>query len=70
MKPLGQTPTEKTPRSFDIEPSGRFLYAAGEASGQLAAYAIDAEAGTLTRGATYEVGPTPWWVAVVVTRGK
>ena len=30
---LGHTPTEKTPRSFDIDPSGKFLYAAGEASG-------------------------------------
>jgi 6-phosphogluconolactonase len=27
---LGQTPTEKTPRSFDIDPSGKLLYAAGE----------------------------------------
>jgi 6-phosphogluconolactonase len=26
---LGQTPTEKTPRSFDIEPQGRFLFSAG-----------------------------------------
>lgn len=29
MTVLGQTPTEKTPRSFDIEASGQFLYAAG-----------------------------------------
>ena len=30
---LGQVPTEKTPRSFTIDPTGRYLYAAGESSG-------------------------------------
>src|SRR5262249_10127381 len=33
---LGQTPTEKTPRSFDVTPDGRFVLAAGEGSGKLA----------------------------------
>ena len=46
---LGQTPTEKTPRSFDIDPSGKFLFAAGEASGRLAAYRVDETSGTLKR---------------------
>ncbi len=32
---LGQTPTEKTPRSFDISPDGQFVVAAGEGSGKL-----------------------------------
>src|SRR6202008_3834598 len=32
---LGQTPTEKTPRSFDVSPDGRFVLAAGEDSGKL-----------------------------------
>jgi 6-phosphogluconolactonase len=56
LKPLGQTPTEKTPRSFDIEPEGRYLLAAGEGSGKLAVYRIDPGTGQLTRLQTYDVG--------------
>ena len=59
---LGQTPTEKTPRSFDVDPSGKFLFAAGESSGKLAAYRINEGSGLLERTATYEVGKKPWWV--------
>ncbi|MDB5307775.1 MAG: hypothetical protein JWO38_1977 [Gemmataceae bacterium] len=65
LAPIGQTPTEKTPRSFDLDPEGRFLYAAGESSGKLAAYRVDAATGTLARSATYDVGNTPWWVMTV-----
>src|SRR5262249_36747117 len=61
---LGQTATEKTPRSFDIDPSGQFLYAAGESSGKLAAYRID-DKGGLSRFATYDAGAMPWWVLAV-----
>jgi len=63
---LGQTPTENTPRSFTIEPQGRFLYAAGEASGRIVAYLIGGD-GTLERLATYEPGPVPWCVLAVDT---
>lgn len=62
---LGQTPTEKTPRSFDIDPSGRFLFAAGESSGRLAGYRIDEASGRLERAATHDVGERPWWVMAV-----
>jgi 6-phosphogluconolactonase len=61
----GQTPTEKTPRSFDLDPDGRFLFAAGESSGKLAAYRIDDKTGGLERIAAYDIGPMPWWVLVV-----
>jgi 6-phosphogluconolactonase len=67
---LGQTPTEKTPRSFDIDPSGKYLFAAGESSGRLAAYRINDQTGTLTLAATYEVGKTPWWVMAVRLTGN
>src|SRR5262249_8938139 len=70
LRSLGQTATEKTPRSFDIDPAGRFLYAAGEDSGKLAAYAIDPKTGGLRREATYAVGRTPWWVMAVDLPGK
>jgi 6-phosphogluconolactonase len=64
---LGNTPTEKTPRSFDLDFAGRFLLAAGESSGKLAVYQVDADSGDLKPAATYTVGTTPWWVLVVRT---
>lgn len=63
---LGQTPTEKTPRSFTIDPRGRFLYVAGEGSGRIAAYRINTE-GTLSQTATFESGPVSWSVVAVDT---
>jgi 6-phosphogluconolactonase len=65
LSALGQTPTEKTPRSFDIDPSGKYLIAAGESSGKLAVYRIDPKTGELTRLATCEAGKMPWWVLAV-----
>ena len=65
IQPLGQTPTEKTPRSFDIDPSGRYLLAAGEGSGNLQAYKIDEKTGALTPTKKYEVGKSLTWVTVV-----
>jgi 6-phosphogluconolactonase len=62
---LGQTPTEKTPRSFDLDPAGKFLYVCGEATDQIGAYRLDEKTGGLTPIATYSVGKTPWWIAAV-----
>jgi 6-phosphogluconolactonase len=62
---LGQEPTEKTPRSFDLDPAGKYLFAAGESSGRLAAYRVDGKSGRLKRLDTYEAGETPWWVLAV-----
>jgi 6-phosphogluconolactonase len=62
---LGQTPTEKTPRSFDLDPAGKFLYVCGEATDRIVAYRLDQETGGLTSTATYSVGKTPWWVSLV-----
>jgi 6-phosphogluconolactonase len=62
---IGQEPTEQTPRSFDLDPTGKYLFAAGESSGRLAAYLVDAGTGRLTRQETYEVGRAPWWVLAV-----
>jgi 6-phosphogluconolactonase len=42
---LCQTPAEKTPRSFDIDPSGKYLFAAGESSRRVAAYRINGASG-------------------------
>lgn len=64
VRSLGQTPTEETPRSFTISSDSRFLYAAGQGSGRLAAFRI-AEDGSLDRFATYDSGPISWWAIAV-----
>lgn len=63
LHPLGHTATEAVPRGFGIDPTGKFLYAAGEATGKLAAFRIGAR-GHLKRLGTYPVGERPWWVLV------
>ena len=50
-------PTEKTPRSFDIDPSGQFLLAAGESSGRLAVSRIDPDTGRLMLRETEDISP-------------
>lgn len=64
LKPLGNTPTEKTPREFDIDPSGDFLIAAGQNSNQLAVYRIDKSSGALKPLKVYPTGKTPMWVLI------
>lgn len=58
----GQHPTERVPRAFAIDPEGRYLFAAGEASGRMASYRIDQSTGLLDHLRTYSVGGTPLWV--------
>lgn len=63
LKSLGQTPTEKTPRSFCLMPGGeKFLVAAGQGSDRLIVYRRDPTNGTLTRLKTYDCGKNPAWV--------
>ena len=56
--------SEAVPRAFSIDPSGRYLYAAGLETGRLAAYRIEGD-GTLARFATYDVGEEPMWVLIM-----
>lgn len=65
LSALGQTPTEKTPRSFDISPDGRFVFGAGEGSGKLAFFECDPATGKLLRLETYDVGQSLTWVLAV-----
>lgn len=70
LSALGQTATEKTPRSFEIDPDGRFVFGAGEGSGKLAVFRVEAESGKLTRIHTAEVGKSLTWVRAVKLGGK
>jgi len=62
---ISQTPTEKTPRSFGLSPSGNWLFGAGEGSGKLAVFSVDPKSGELARKDTVDVGKSLTWVAIV-----
>jgi 6-phosphogluconolactonase len=66
---IGQTATEKTPRSFDVEPDGKYVFGAGEGSGKLAVFRVE-DSGKLTRLHTYDVGKSLTWVLAVKLGGK
>lgn len=59
LTPAGHVSTEPVPSAFCLDPAGRFVFAAGSASGRLASYRIADETGALTPLATYDVGRRP-----------
>jgi 6-phosphogluconolactonase len=62
LSPIGQYPTEKTPRGFAIDPRGKFLYAVGLDSNGMTAYAIDPQTGALKSIKQYPMGAMPNWI--------
>lgn len=65
LTPFGHYPVPASPRSFNIDPTGTYLYCAGEAANRMTGYRIDAATGALQPLADYEVGQSPFWVMVV-----
>ena len=61
----GRYPTEATPRFFELDPSGRFVYSVGQGSGRLRSYSIDAATGVLTPLEQHDVGDSPLWITFV-----
>ena len=60
---LGQTPTEKTPRSFAFIPGGEnYIVSAGQGSDTLIVYRRDPDNCTLTPLKKYPCGKSPAWV--------
>jgi 6-phosphogluconolactonase len=53
-----------TPRSFALDPTGRFLFAGNQDSNSVAVLAIDASTGTLSAPATTDVGVNAYFVGV------
>jgi 6-phosphogluconolactonase len=49
LSSISNVPTEKQPRGFQIDSSGRYLLTVGELSNALSSYAIDPESGKLTK---------------------
>lgn len=62
---LGQTPTEKTPRSFCLVSGDAFVISAGEGSHRLIVFRRDAQSGALNPLKSYDCGKGPAWVISV-----
>lgn len=62
MELIGSYPTGHHPRSFCIDLTGKFLFAAGQNSATMVAYRIDQKTGALQQLATYQTGGVPIWV--------
>src|SRR2546427_9680976 len=65
LTPIGSVPTEKQPRGFAIDASGRYLLAVGQLSHGLSSYAIDPASGKLIKLKEYPMGKNPNWVEII-----
>ncbi len=57
-------PTEKEPRTFSIDSTGKYLFVAGQRSHRLSSYRIEAT-GKLTKLKEYAMGKSPNWIEIV-----
>jgi 6-phosphogluconolactonase len=62
---IGYFPTEANPRSFVMTDCGKWLYAAGQDTNQIALFSRDVNNGTLQRMDTIQTGRKPWWLQIV-----
>jgi len=67
LTPRDHFATEKTPRFFDLDPTGKWLLSVGQNSGRMSGYAVEAS-GALTPTTTHEVGDAPLWIEYVEAR--
>lgn len=65
LQPLGQVPTEKSPRGFAVDSSGRFLIAAGQESHSLSVHPIDPATGIPGTPTRVPAGKNPNWIEIV-----
>ena len=62
LSAAGHAATQAVPRAFNLDPQGKFVYAAGLETGNLTSYVIDQATGELTPSEIYPVGKRPMWV--------
>ena len=62
LTPIGHFPVHSSPRSFNIDPSGRFCYCAGESADRMRSFSVNQETGQLEPLDEYDVGASPFWV--------
>ncbi|WP_251978710.1 lactonase family protein [Salinicola avicenniae] len=62
---VGNQPTVKQPRGFEVDPLGQYLIAAGELSDHLSCYRIDSASGVLTHLQDVPAGTKANWIEIV-----
>ncbi|RYF08069.1 MAG: lactonase family protein [Comamonadaceae bacterium] len=62
---VGQVPTEKTPRGFAVDSSGRYLIAAGQESHSVSVHPLSASTGLPGTPQRFAAGKNPNWVEIV-----
>jgi 6-phosphogluconolactonase len=62
---VASTPTEKQPRGFRLDPTGRVMIVTGEKSDTISSYAITPETGALKPVGKYPTGKGGNWVEIV-----
>ena len=65
LRLLGHYPTETQPRGMDIDPSGKWLVAAGQLSNSLTVHALDPKTGELSERGRYATGQNPICVEIL-----
>jgi 6-phosphogluconolactonase len=62
-------PTERQPRSINVDPSGQYLISSGEKSNRLSVYRIDQTSGRLGEPTRYPVGKGANWIEIIEASG-
>jgi 6-phosphogluconolactonase len=66
---MGRVASEPIPNALSLDPQDQFLFSAGQASGRMASFRINAESGVLTPLETYPLGNRPAWVSITELPG-
>lgn len=65
LQVVGLTPTEKTPRGFAVDATGRFLVSGGQESHSVSLHPIDGTTGVPGAPSRLPVGKNPNWIEIV-----
>ena len=61
----GIVPSEPRPNALCLGPNDRYIYSAGQDSGQMAIFRVEQDSGVLDRVQTVPLGEGPCWISVV-----
>src|SRR5262245_7148157 len=65
----GRVASEPIPNALCLDPQDKFLFSAGQASGRMASFRVNADSGALTPLETYPLGNRPVWVSIIALPG-
>ena len=65
----GRVASEPVPNALGLDPQGKFAFSAGQESGRMATFSINADSGELSPLETYALGNRPAWVSIIELAG-